>query len=440
MSLQIWLPLCGNIINQGLNSTTFTSLDASHTTINTSGKIGQCYANDSYTAGGLRSTTTVDLGPRQSMFCWVNFTSFRDSDTFCGIISQHRKNVFSGMGLTIKKASATTGYLSVSTGNGTARTYQSYCATTLMNAGTWYHVGYTYDGTNIRLYVNGVLEKTQSYSNMYTPADYITVFCWSMDANTGDAIYSRYRLNGKLNDIRMYNHCLSPKEIEELAKGLVVHYKLDNYSNIYDCSGYRHDGVITGSLAAAATTARYSSAIAFTPGNIITSADGFPTGDNPIFTISFWVYIPTGTYNNYADILFIPAISGSLRVEISSSSQVDSSYLAWYNYPIGTNQGISINTIAHNTWNMITLVCDGSKFISYWNGVVKTQTNLSGTAYSPTGIIRLGEPSSSLSINCSISDLRVYATALTIAQIKELYNTSMTIDKEGKVYTREVVE
>jgi hypothetical protein len=28
----------------------------------------------------------------------------------------------------------------------------------------------------------------------------------------------------------MYNHCLSPKEVEEIAKGLVLHYKLDNNS------------------------------------------------------------------------------------------------------------------------------------------------------------------------------------------------------------------
>jgi hypothetical protein len=39
-----------------------------------------------------------------------------------------------------------------------------------------------------------------------------------------------------------------------------------------------------------------------------------------------------------------------------------------------------------------------------------------------------------------LSDLRIYATPLTDAQIKELYDTSMTIDKSGNIYARELVE
>ena len=46
----------------------------------------------------------------------------------------------------------------------------------------------------------------------------------------GDS-YEKYTVNsfaGKLNDVRIYDHCLSDKEVEEIAKGLVLHYKLDN--------------------------------------------------------------------------------------------------------------------------------------------------------------------------------------------------------------------
>jgi len=43
------------------------------------------------------------------------------------------------------------------------------------------------------------------------------------DARTGAT-----RLKGKMNDFRVYDHALSAKEIEEIARGLVVHYKLDD--------------------------------------------------------------------------------------------------------------------------------------------------------------------------------------------------------------------
>jgi len=40
--------------------------------------------------------------------------------------------------------------------------------------------------------------------------------------------------------VRIYDHCLSDKEVQEIAKGLVLHYKLDDTyienSTILSCS------------------------------------------------------------------------------------------------------------------------------------------------------------------------------------------------------------
>ena len=230
MALQVWLPLNGNLNNKGLASDlVFTNVNTSNTTIDNNGKIGTCYKNNSFTAGGLISNTTIDLGSKQSMFCWFKFDSLTSSSSLGGaMVGQHRSTNNTGMGLTIKYVSSTTGYLSINTGNGSSRTYNTYCCTTLLSAGNWYHGGFTYDGTTIKIYLNGVCEKTVTFSGMAVPADYVIVFNWSLSGSSGTSLIGNYRLNGSLNDVRVYNHCLSPKEVYEISKGLILHYPLND--------------------------------------------------------------------------------------------------------------------------------------------------------------------------------------------------------------------
>jgi hypothetical protein len=67
------------------------------------------------------------------MFCWFKFTSLNSSSSLGGnLVSQHRYASNAGMGISIKYVSSTTGYLSVNTGNGSSRTYNTYCGTTLL--------------------------------------------------------------------------------------------------------------------------------------------------------------------------------------------------------------------------------------------------------------------------------------------------------------------
>ncbi len=226
MALQVWLPLNGNLNNQGLSNLKF-SVVANSTTISSDGKIGSCYNNNSFSDGGLISDATINLTQTQSMFCWFKFTSlYSGSSLGGGLVSQHRYAANRGMGITLKYVSSTTGYISVNTGNGSSRTYNTYIGTTLLQANTWYHGGYTYDGSIIKLYVNGNLELEQPYTGMSVPADYLSIFCWSLSGT--NEVHNNYKLNGSLNDVRIYDHCLSPKEIKEISKGIVLHYKLDN--------------------------------------------------------------------------------------------------------------------------------------------------------------------------------------------------------------------
>ena len=228
MSLQVWMPLNGDLRNQGLSNLIFTNVNSNYTTIDNSGKIGKCYTNSSHTAGGLVSNATINLGQKQSMFCWFKFTNLLSSSSLGGnLVSQHRYSSNQGLGISIKYVSATTGYLSVNTGNGSSRTYNTYCGTTLLQANTWYHGGFTYDNGIIKIYINGNCENTVNIGQQSVPADYLVVFAWSLNSTSGSEVHGNYKLQGSLNDVRVYDHCLSEQEVKKLAQGLVLHYPLN---------------------------------------------------------------------------------------------------------------------------------------------------------------------------------------------------------------------
>ena len=230
MSLLVWLPLIDNYENQGSSNLKFTLLSSANTTFPTGGKIGSTsYSNDSYTAGSLISDKTISLGNQLTMCCWVKFNGLMSGSNLGGAMGgQHRYANCTGMGLTFKYISSTTGYLSCNTGDGSGRTYNTYCGNTLLQAGNWYHICFTYDGSYIRFYVNGNFDGSHAYSAQKNTTDKVIVGAWSLDSSNATDVHANYKLYGSMNDFRIYNEVISLKEIKELARGLVAHYKLDH--------------------------------------------------------------------------------------------------------------------------------------------------------------------------------------------------------------------
>ena len=96
----------------------------------------------------------------------------------------------------------------IATSNGTS--IQDQSATTALTLGTWYHIAATYDGSNLRVYVNGVNEGTHAYSGSFYNASSANFVIGGKSAAT------EYPFDGGIDDVALWNRTLSGSEITAL--------------------------------------------------------------------------------------------------------------------------------------------------------------------------------------------------------------------------------
>lgn len=204
MSLQVWLPLNGTLENKGLSDVTVTNNGA---TVNTSGKIGSCYSFD---GNGYISGASPDFEGR-SMSLWIKCDPASLTNN---VICADYKSML-GFGF------YTTYIVTTITNNTTCR--QVYDKT-LIPSNTWTHIVIVRDFTvpKMYLYINGVEQTPMSGK---TDA-------WGSGMSDGFTIGARTnganKFIGQINDLRIYDHCLSGKEVKELSKGLIGHWPLND--------------------------------------------------------------------------------------------------------------------------------------------------------------------------------------------------------------------
>lgn len=211
MSLQIWLPLNGSLTNQGLTGTDGIATNA---TIDNSGKLGKCY---SFAGRGYITVNNPETIPTLNFSISV-WALFNDETSTMGLCTCRTAT---GKGIALFKI-----------GNG-LRFDVSTAGTqinSMITANQWYHIAATYDGSKTRLYVNGELK--QELSKSLSSIGNISSIGWCIGASSESLNGNGNYLQGKMNDFRTYNHCLSTKEIKEISQGLFCHYKMDNVYEI----------------------------------------------------------------------------------------------------------------------------------------------------------------------------------------------------------------
>ena len=86
---------------------------------------------------------------------------------------------------------------------------------------SWHHICMVidYEHLSFSVYLDGTFVDKKTYA-INTVSNY--------GVNIGWLRPSYYPFKGQINDVRIYDHCLSPAEVKEISRGLILHYKLDD--------------------------------------------------------------------------------------------------------------------------------------------------------------------------------------------------------------------
>ena len=291
MALQVWLPLTKDLRNQGLGSV--------RTTNNT---------NFILKSGGKLGTSCLDLSKTVRLYSpnLVNLKTFSFAFWYRPETSESTINWNDVIGFNDSKGglfrletSYSNSYM-LSMHNNTQygiiqNVAASYGNTLLLSSASysrdvWYHIAVTVEeDDNVKAYVNGELKCIVARSD-----GSITGYF-----NLGE-LGGNNKEDGSLNDLRIYDHCLSPMEVKKLSQGLILHYPLNRQgwgqeNLVHNSNQFRVGGHATGVTPSVEEDGTYKVIAESGNSNYSSSwwkettgiEDEFVEGES--FTVSFWI-------------------------------------------------------------------------------------------------------------------------------------------------------
>ncbi|MBI2610308.1 LamG domain-containing protein [Candidatus Giovannonibacteria bacterium] len=320
-------------------------------------------------------------------------------------------------------------------------------------ANTWYHMVFSWDGTNVRRFTDGALITTTANSNGSGASDFgLYIGGYSYDSEAFIQVAS-----GSIDDVRIYNRVLSEREVERLYKttkskvasnqnslghGLVGYWDFNTgkgRDKAYDRSGNANTGTLTSMNTATAwvdgPTGR-GQALSFDGTDDYvdlgdTSVVDFGSGN---YAFSAWIK-PTLATTGF--IIGKDDDVNGRQLTFSIASNGDSYMQLFY----GPDNPAAQNTVYKataavqaNVWQHILGQRIGNKFEIYVNAIDKNATydaaisaaDFPQTMQATAANLNIGRRSYSTSMlpfPGSIDDVRIYNRALSASEIERLYKT-----------------
>lgn len=379
-----------------------------------------------------------------SFSLWVNPTDISTS-TWRRIISKEVTDGNGRQGIILYQNKDTSQIVLEMWRDGTSKS----ATTTNVPLNSWTYITATYDGTNMRIYQNGILKGTTASS-------------LSLSDISANFVIGRYSsgggyYKGKLDEPKVYNYALSDTQIkanynargsevgsaavlgayddENLSNGLVGYWKMDEASWTNDCSttsvtdssGNGNNGTScpNGSGVSTLSTGKFGNAPTFDGNNdYVEVANASSLQITNQLTVCAWVYsaqtsMSGGIYDktvggstNTSHLLFAEGTAYKWRVDrgglttISSTSNLTSLQNKWSHL---------CGTYSSSAGGVLTL---------FVNGKQESTTSIgAGAIDTGDGVSRIGDLGGDIyPYNGRIDEVRVYNRTLSGEEVAQLYN------------------
>ena len=317
---------------------------------------------------------------------------------------------------------------------GTTCSWQNSVST--FNLNEWSSIGFTYNGTHLTHYINGVGDTPIACTG--------NINTQSKDLDIGRYALGSTYFNGTIDEIRIYNRSLSASEVLELYNeslksdkfvirgtgeqgltnetGLVSHWKFQSNAN-------DEMDLNNGTVGGAVITNKgiFGKAYSFNGSSYINLGTNINLSGNQTFTLSAWVK---------------PISSKETAVIISKFNAGSNGEWNFYLYnravavhmECGTYTHFSSATLSLNKWAQVVFVYDGEVKKIYINGAFDSEESGSCSLPSTTEKVVIGAGDNAAFgfenfFNGTIDEIRIYNRSLSASEVLELYNESLKSDK-----------
>lgn len=217
MSLQLWMPLMGDLRNQGLGDYSISTLGTLSWVTGKLGSQAMRAGDGTQVVNGIRieDTFTNLLNGNYSVSVWVKpygqHVHYNGSIFSSGDWNKTNKRWAFGVSQDNSKVDVL------------CMNYNTYI-TCSVPENEWTHLVCARGNDDIvKLYKNGQYIGERNCSSDAAFDSDATFSCIGRESYAN----GYFSFNGAIQDFRLYNHCLSPMEIKQLSQGLILHYPLN---------------------------------------------------------------------------------------------------------------------------------------------------------------------------------------------------------------------